>query len=200
MARPLNRRRLLGGALPAAADAVGRVVEARLERSLPMQRRPPGAVGEALFQALCTRCDDCIDACPHGVVLRYTHDAGLNAHTPVMRPDVHACAMCEDFPCAAACPEGALEKPSTKTWRLGALRLREDVCIAYLGPECGACIGLCPQGLDALVLEGSRPKLDAERCVGCGLCIPACPTSPKALELLPLTRDDEDRVGRPGPV
>ena len=198
MARTINRRGLLGAALPAAADAVGRVVEARLERTLPAQRRPPGAVGEALFQALCTRCDACVDACPHGVVLRYTHDAGINAHTPVMRPDVHACVMCDDFPCAGACPEGALSLPTTKTWRLGVLRLREDVCIAYLGPECGACIGLCPHGLDALKLAASRPVLDDQRCVGCGMCIPACPTSPKALELVPLTPADE-AVGRPGP-
>lgn len=200
MPKKLNRRGLLGAALPAAADAVGSVVEARLERSLPMQRRPPGAVGEALFQALCTRCDACIDACPRGVVLRYTHEAGINAGTPVMRPDAHACTMCDDFPCAVACPEGALEKPKTKTWRLGVVRLREDVCIAYLGPECGACLGTCPQGVDALSLRGTRPVLDQDRCVGCGLCFEACPTTPNTFELMPLTRADEERVGRAGPL
>ena len=60
-------------------------------------------------------------------------------------------------------------------------------CIAYCGPECGACAGLCPPGAEsALRMVRARPELDATRCTGCGRCVASCPTSPPALELIPL--------------
>lgn len=185
-AENVGRRRWLSGILPTAADAVVSTVEARLE-SFPPQRRPPGAVSEGRFLRLCTRCDECVEACPHGAVLKFTDAAPPPlAGTPVLRPDRRACHMCEGYPCAAACPEGALAPPEVTPWPLGRVAIARDRCIAYMGPECGACVGVCPEGLAAIRLVAWRPVVDADRCVGCGLCIEACPTRPAAIELEPL--------------
>ena len=55
-------------------------------------------------------------------------------------------------------------------------------CIAFRGPECGACGGWCPEAApSALRLRLGRPVIDPDACAGCGLCIPACPMTPSAL-------------------
>lgn len=182
----LTRREWLRRLAPAAVDAVSREVERAIERRLPAQRRPPGAVSEALFQVLCTRCGDCAKACPHAAIHTFTEEAGVDAGTPVMRPELRGCHMCDGFPCAEACGEGALVMPEEPAWPLGSVRIDEGRCIAFAGPECGACAERCPPGVSALRIERWRPVLDDAACVGCGLCIESCPTSPPAIELLPL--------------
>ncbi len=152
------------------------------------RRRPPGAVEETLFLERCTRCDACREACPHGAVLEYTEASGSPlAHTPVLRPEVRACEMCEGFPCAVACEDGALVVPDMPVWKLGEVRVVEERCLTHLGPECGACVDLCPEDLAAIALVDGHPVVDEPACVGCGRCIRACPTSPKAIEILPLS-------------
>jgi ferredoxin-type protein NapG/ferredoxin-type protein NapH len=183
----IDRRRWLGALLPKAAELVARSVERRLEDTMPRQRRPPGAGPEPLFLATCTRCDKCAEACQYNAIFVFSDDAGPTLRgTPVLVPDERACQMCEGFPCAAACPEKALIVPMTKTWRLGLVELRRDVCITFAGPECGACVGLCPASIDAIKLVRWRPEVDTSQCIGCGICIRACPTSPPALQLVPL--------------
>lgn len=184
-----GRRGWLAALIPSAVDAVAGAVEARIAPSDPVRRRPPGAVAESRFLALCTRCDACVEACPHEAVHRYVPTAGELAKTPVMRPDNRACHMCEGFPCAAACETGALVVPETRLVTLGAVRVNEGHCFTFLGPECGACAGLCPTDAPALTMRGTRPFVNEDLCVGCGLCIEACPTRPKAIELLPLRED-----------
>ena len=97
--------------------------------------------------------------------------------------------MCDGFPCAVACEPNALVVPETELVRIGQVRIRVDLCFTFMGPECGACGGLCPTDPPALRIVGTQPRVDAEGCVGCGLCIEACPTLPKAIELLPLEED-----------
>lgn len=187
MTKNANRRTWLSAIVPSAADAVVSRVEARLGQALPPQRRPPGAVAEAQLLELCTRCDDCADACPHGAILKFTEKAGpLLEATPVLRPETVACHMCEGFPCAQACRTGALVQPFALTWPLGTVRVRRDRCFTFLGPECGACVGVCPDGAEGISLAGTHPVVDPELCVGCGKCIHVCPTMPKAIEMVPL--------------
>ena len=189
MPKDVSRRGWLKALVPTAADAVGHTMGVAIAETITPQRRPPGALPEARFLLRCNRCHDCIRACPHGAVLQFTTTAGRTLEgTPVMRPERRACEMCEGFPCAAACKEGALAVPEQpETVRLGRVRIRTDLCIAYLGPECGACTGLCPEGATGCMrLPGWRPEIDGERCNGCGRCIHACPTAPKAIEMEPL--------------
>ena len=97
--------------------------------------------------------------------------------------------MCGDFPCASACEQGALIPPKQGTWPLGEVCLVESRCIAFAGPDCGACASLCPPEAEALRLVRGRPVIDPEACVGCGRCIEACPVLPAAIELLLLPGD-----------
>lgn len=185
----LARRSWLKGLVPAARDIVAQRVMGPLERAFPPRRRPPGAVIEASFLTLCTRCDECTSACPHGAIHTYRESAGVLAGTPVLLPEQRACHMCEAFPCAAACEAGALIPPQKATWPLGEVRLVEERCIAFAGPDCGACASLCPPEATSLRMVGGRPVVDSEACVGCGRCIEACPVLPAAIELLPLPAD-----------
>ena len=155
-----------------------------------LRQRPPGAVQETRFLELCTRCDECVEACPHGAILKYNHHAPFHLQgTPVIRPHLRACHMCEDFPCAKACSQGALQElPLGKAWRLGKAEIDPERCIAYLGPECGACRDQCPIGIRGLYLVGERPHIDESQCVGCGLCLESCVTTPSAIKVVPLER------------
>ena len=179
----LDRRRWLGRLLPKAIDAAVQNVEQEIVRRLPRRRRPPGALDELQFQTRCTKCGDCVNACPHAAV--FTLSSGIDAGTPVMLPESRPCRMCEGFPCAAACQPGALGTPEGDTVSLGRVRLIASRCITFAGPECGACVGVCPSPINAVRLEGTVPVFDEKQCVGCGLCIEACPTRPEAIEMLP---------------
>jgi ferredoxin-type protein NapG len=176
-------KNLIGRGARTAAEEVSR----RLP-TIPNRRRPPGAVpDEVTFLARCTACGDCVTACEPKAIFTLRADVTPGGKTPVMVPDERACEMCAGFPCAEACETGALNLPALATEvRLGTVRVAEDRCFVFKGPECGACAGLCPDGVDALKLTLGRPSVDEERCTGCGLCIAACPVRPAAIDLLPL--------------
>lgn len=177
----LSRRQWLRSLLPSAVDAAAEVIEGQLRHYL----RPPGAIREAAFLASCTRCLECVKACPHFSIFTLAAGAGLAAGTPVMAPGERPCHMCEGFPCAAACPEDAMEVPGGASWGLGSVHLITSSCFTFMGPECGACGGLCPGEVRAIRFVRQRPVVDSVACVGCGLCVEACPTNPKALVFVP---------------
>ena len=185
---PTGRRAWLRSLLPKPDEALqaARILAAEAAEAPPVRRRPPGAVEERAFLQRCTLCMDCVDACPHKAIHTLIDTVPIGPGTPVMLPQQRPCAMCEGWPCAAACGEGALVVPEGRTWKLGAVRVDKGRCLPFLGPECGACGGLCPEGAPALRLRLSQPWIDVAVCVGCGLCIEACPVTPPALELIPL--------------
>ncbi len=65
--------------------------------------RPPGAVAEHLFLERCTKCNDCVVACPPGAIVAHPQDG-----TPVVFADQSPCLLCEDLPCITACRVDAL--------------------------------------------------------------------------------------------
>jgi ferredoxin-type protein NapG len=165
-------------------DTVERVARATEERVVQQRYvRPPGALPEVAFLAACTRCGECVSACPAGVILQVSPRGGLAAGTPYLEPARMPCLACADMPCARACPTDALDFPATgwQEVRLGRIEFHPERCVTFEGKPCGVCATVCPVGERALSLdEDGRPVLKAEGCVGCGSCVRECITIPSS--------------------
>jgi ferredoxin-type protein NapG len=188
---PLDRRKLFTlGWSKAAGNAAAR----RSSRWI----RPPHALPEPEFLIKCTGCGDCISACPHDVVFALAAWSGLRAETtPALDLLNRGCHMCDGWPCVAACETGALVRPDPVEEappalpRLALVEIDTDTCLAYLGPECGACAHACPVP-GALEWEGGiRPVVKTDICTGCALCREACIVDPKAIKVSAYVRDEE---------
>ena len=145
--------------------------------------RPPGALPEVAFLTACTRCGDCLTVCPPFAIRKVPSDGGFQAGTPYLDPTIQACIGCETMPCAQACPTEALTVPAEgwKGYRLTAVELVPERCVTFSGTACRACMEACPVGDRALSSDpDGYPVLKAEGCVGCGVCIRACITTPSS--------------------
>jgi ferredoxin len=93
------------------------------------------------------------------------------------------------MPCVKACPTGALTLPSEgwTGYRLATLELLPERCVTFKGQTCRVCADACPVGASALAMdEDGHPVIKIEGCVGCGVCVRACITSPSSFQLTPL--------------
>ena len=132
--------------------------------------RPPGAVEEGLFLERCTRCGDCIKACPPGAIIPH----GLDG-TPVIFPDRSPCLLCDDLPCAVACSvEALVTVESVSDVRMGLAVVSHRLCTA--GQGCHACVSKCPTNALDRDLDLLRLVVGTESCVGCGMCVAVCNT------------------------
>jgi ferredoxin-type protein NapG len=148
--------------------------------------RPPGALPEVAFLTACTRCGACAPVCPADAIVMLPPRAGLAAGTPHLEPRLQPCTVCADMPCVAACPTGALTLPEGgwDGYRIGALTFVPERCVTYQGTPCRVCADACPVGENALDIdESGHPVLKMEGCVGCGVCVRACITSPSSFEI-----------------
>ena len=148
--------------------------------------RPPGAQSESDFMARCVKCGKCLEACPYRAVHVAPGNAGAAAGTPVIDAREQACRLGEDFPCVAACPTGALRDVEARAdVHMGTAVIEEDLCIALQGMRCEVCYRVCPlideaMTIDYRMREGDAihavfaPRIDREKCVGCGLCVERC--------------------------
>lgn len=182
-----DRRALFRGTLGKWLEDVVEKAERRVspERHL----RPPGALPEMAFLAACTRCGECISACPPFALRKVPASSGFGAGTPYIDPELQACTACETMPCVAACPTDALTLPPQgwAGYRLAALELVPERCVTFAGTPCRACADACPVGERALAIDADgHPVLKAEGCVGCGVCVRACITRPSSFLLHPL--------------
>ena len=168
---------------------LGKAVDSVNERvSASNYVRPPGALPEAAFLGACTRCGKCTEVCPVHAISPLPLDRGLAAGTPVLDVAGRACVMCDDIPCAASCPTGALDVPGGlwQVLRLSAITIDTERCIAFRDVNCGVCAQVCPLGVAALDLDhGGRPVVGAA-CTGCGVCISACVTLPSSILSQPI--------------
>ncbi len=144
--------------------------------------RPPGAVDEAAFLELCTRCSDCAEACPHDAIRRAPERLRGAAETPIIDPYAAPCRMCDDLPCIAACETGALrsEAPSA----LGTARVQALDCLNRMSQTCSVCVEQCPVP-GAIAFAGDVPAVNDPLCTGCGLCQHVCPAPQNAILMLP---------------
>jgi ferredoxin-type protein NapG len=133
--------------------------------------RPPGAVAEAEFLDRCTRCGDCLPACPYGSIK--TDPA--NGY-PIIFASESPCYLCNDFPCVAACETEALVPlAALPDVQMGLAVLNQTLCTADQG--CRFCLAKCPtEALSVVGFEDPYPVVDQEKCVGCGICEQVCST------------------------
>ncbi len=141
----------------------------------PPVLRPPGAQAEEQFVAQCIRCTRCQDACPVGCIRLAGPDDPGPTGTPFIDASARACILCLD--CTKSCPTEAL-RPLTgkKSVKMGVAVVDERTCVSHNGTGvCGACHTACPFRNFA-IRQGLRnaPKVEADHCVGCGLCEEAC--------------------------
>lgn len=151
--------------------------------------RPPGAYDEKDFLSRCIKCGRCIEACPYAVLHVADWTTGLAEGTPTLSARDHACRLCEDLPCIAACPTEALHLlASREDVRMGTAVIDEDLCIAFKGMRCEVCYRSCPLidraiSIDYRPLEGDAihsvfaPTVHEDTCTGCGLCVERCVVS-----------------------
>lgn len=151
---------------------------ARLARPAP-EFRPPWT-DDPRLAARCTRCGDCAQACPQGII-------DLGAGLPRIRFDGRDCTFCGD--CAAACPADAFgdvaERPWPVTVELGGGCLLPD------GIACRLCTDACDRGalrFDLRVRPVGAVRIDAEACTGCAACLPVCPTASLTLHDARMTK------------
>lgn len=179
-----NRRGLLRSA---AGDWAGRLMEQAERRVAPATYvRPPGALPEVGFLAACTRCGECVRACPVHAIVTVPANGGLAAGTPRLELDHEPCVACPDMPCVRACPTPALTAPAAgwAGYRLAELEFHPERCITYQGTACRACVDSCPVGAAALIIDDTgHPAVRREGCVGCGVCVRACVTRPSSFTL-----------------
>ncbi len=204
----MERRDFFKWGLGKVAGAAFKEAQEKAELAASQWIRPPYSISEFDFLIKCTRCDACIEACPHDVLFSLPAKYGLQAAgTPAMDLLNRGCHMCSDWPCVNTCEPDALVLPTPKAENanlekdacepappvLAAAAIETNACLPYLGPECGACADSCPV-LGALVWDGTRPRIDPSYCTGCGLCREACIVSPKAVSIKSITAAQRSQV------
>jgi ferredoxin-type protein NapG len=152
---------------------------------IPAFLRPPGALSEPEFLAACTRCDECIKACPRWAIRRAGSELGeRNEGTPVILPETNPCWLCEDLPCIAACGPGALTPLADREdVAMGHAIVDSGLCYSAQGSICESCQERCPLRPRAITVRfGELPEVDRDRCTGCGICVYLCPADAIAIE------------------
>ena len=149
---------------------LGRVSRAAPARPGSDLIRPPGSLAEKDFLSLCVRCGLCVRACPTNVLSPSLGEAGLEGlFTPVLKFDQGYCEYSCTL-CSSVCPTGAIRlltaREKTETpIRIGSSFFDRGRCLPWSGQ--GPCL----------------------------VCEEHCPTSPKAIYLIPMeVRVDRDKT------
>jgi polyferredoxin len=149
---------------------------------------PPGAVGQARFNSLCTACHLCVSACPTQVLQPTYFLYGLTGFLQPRMDFITSFCNYECTLCGEVCPTGALIpllKEEKKLVQLGKSNFVKENCIVYTkNTACGACSEHCPTKAVNMVPYQEKltiPEINNKICIGCGACEYACPTDPKSI-------------------
>lgn len=197
----IGRRGFLSAAAGGTAAVLGGLgsaggIAASRPRDPFLAVRPPGSVPEESFLQMCIRCGECFKACPNNVLQAEGFQQGLaGLWTPLVNADWAGCeSSCNN--CGQVCPTGAIrplplfEKRHAK---MGLAIVNEATCLPFAGREaCDLCVQECnAAGYEAIeyIQVGTEvddqgapipdtgylaPRVDAAKCVGCGLCQTRC--------------------------
>ncbi|MBP6497810.1 MAG: 4Fe-4S dicluster domain-containing protein [Campylobacteraceae bacterium] len=92
----------------------GGVVSAPYLKADEKRLRPPGAVEEDRFLALCIKCGQCLQVCPYHSIHLADFAKGYGMGTPYIDARKRGCYLCGAVPCVLACPTGALDHHTEK--------------------------------------------------------------------------------------
>ena len=143
-----------------------------------IENRPPWALPEEAFVDACSRCDDCLHACPTRIIVR--GDGGY----PTVDFSYGECTFCGD--CNRACRSGALQPPAGNRppWALRAVIAPQ--CLQFTGTECRVCGDFCEARAIRFRLATagrSFAQVDLARCTGCGACVGVCPAGVVSMQV-----------------
>lgn len=152
----ISRRGLLRAFIPSIPEQ-----QPLINRTVP---RPPNALNEAEFQAVCTGCGDCALACPEQIITIENKQAQLSV-------DYGYCSQCGE--CQNVCKTGALSNPIKDTLLRPSFG---NNCQNRHNGYCDLCVEQCPNKAISVV-QNSKPTLLDSSCDGCARCKQACPFS-----------------------
>ncbi len=223
----LSRRYVFGSVIGALAVApLLRAAGGGREAARPRLLRPPGSLAESGFLERCVKCSLCQQACPTGAIQSAIGEAGVEGFwTPVVVPRRGWCEFACTR-CGEVCPTGAIARlaPARKTGydgnppvSIGTAFVDRGRCLPWaMATPCIVCEEMCPTDPKAIWFENveeagrdgaarrlQRPRVDAAKCVGCGICENKCPVGEEAaIRVFSVgeTRDPLNRLlaGNPG--
>lgn len=149
---------------------------------------PPGAGDLTEFFNKCTACQLCTASCPEKIILPAKGGTG-----PVSL-DLSGKGACrfDCKKCMEVCPTGALKNLTLKEKQSCKIALAVHLpqnCIAFQDEEmCGHCADACPVKAITLRKNGTPRPVKKDLCIGCGACLKACPASPSAIRIEPISK------------
>jgi len=193
------RRRYIIGSITAGIAAVPLLRITPLTRAARFDAaliRPPGALPEKEFLSRCIRCGECMKVCITNGLQPTFLEAGMEGiWTPVLVPTIGHCEYRCTL-CGQVCPTGAireLDLDKKSTTAIGVAVIDTGRCLPYaFGIPCIVCEEMCPIADKAIWLETRTiakrdgtavrlrvPRVDPEKCIGCGTCEAHCPVAGK---------------------
>ena len=166
-----------------------------------MRLRPPGAVPEEEFLALCIKCGQCLQVCPYHSIKLADMAKGHGVGTPYIDARERGCYACSAVPCVLACPSGALdhavEKPADIQMGIAVLEF-PNKCLAITNTP-------VPKGHSQRIHDFTNAqnnvtqlerdvldKLDAFEGKQCTICADMCPI-PNPLSAIAMTPFEEGK-------
>ena len=152
--------------------------------SLDYWLRPPGALPEQQFRDACSRCGECVAACPAHCI-KIDHSGQQGHGVPFIDVETMPCVVCDSLACMNVCPTGALVPMPLNEIDMGTAVWHQESCLLTQDQHCTICADQCPLGEAAITIEAQRVEVKPAGCIGCGICEHYCPTSPRSITIIP---------------